>query len=51
VVRDGQVVIRKMAYLSPSFDHRIVDGAVGAAFTARVKELLEQPESLLLELS
>lgn len=50
VVRDGQIVIRKMMYLSPSFDHRIIDGAVGARFVAALKRLLENPESLLLEL-
>jgi 2-oxoisovalerate dehydrogenase E2 component (dihydrolipoyl transacylase) len=43
VVRDGQVVVRPMAYLSPSFDHRVVDGAVGARFTSRLKQLLEEP--------
>jgi len=50
VVRDGQVVVRKMFYLSPSFDHRVIDGAVGARFVAALKALLEAPESLLLEL-
>lgn len=50
VVRDGQVVVRKMFYLSPSFDHRIIDGAVAARFVAALKALLESPESLLLEL-
>ena len=47
---DGQVVIRKMMYLSPSFDHRIIDGAVGARFVSALKEILEAPESLLLDL-
>ena len=51
VVRDGEVVVRKMMYLSPSFDHRIIDGAVGARFTAALKAVLENPERLLLELS
>lgn len=50
VVVDGQVVVRKMFYVSPSFDHRIIDGAVGARFVAALKEVLETPESLLLEL-
>ena len=50
VVRDGEVVVRKMMYLSPSFDHRIIDGAVGARFVAALKAVLENPESLLLEL-
>jgi pyruvate/2-oxoglutarate dehydrogenase complex dihydrolipoamide acyltransferase (E2) component len=47
---DGQVVIRKMMYLSPSFDHRIIDGAVGARFVSALKAVLEAPEQLLLEL-
>jgi pyruvate dehydrogenase E2 component (dihydrolipoamide acetyltransferase) len=51
VVRNGQIVIRKMMMLSPSFDHRIIDGAVGARFTAALKAVLEEPESLLLELA
>jgi pyruvate dehydrogenase E2 component (dihydrolipoamide acetyltransferase) len=51
VVIDGEITIRKMFYLSPSFDHRIIDGAVGARFTAALTAILEEPESLLLELS
>jgi len=51
VVVDGEIVVRKMFYLSPSFDHRIIDGAVGARFVAALKATLECPESLLLELS
>lgn len=47
---DGQVVIRKMFYLSPSFDHRVIDGAVGARFVSALKALLESPEQLMLEL-
>jgi pyruvate/2-oxoglutarate dehydrogenase complex dihydrolipoamide acyltransferase (E2) component len=50
VVRDGQVVIRKMLYLSSSFDHRILDGAVAARWTTALKDILEQPESMLLEM-
>jgi pyruvate dehydrogenase E2 component (dihydrolipoamide acetyltransferase) len=50
VVRDGQVVVRRMLYLSSSFDHRIIDGAVAARFTTALKQRLEQPESLLLEM-
>ncbi len=51
VVRDGEIVVRKMMYLSPSFDHRVIDGAVGARFVAALKQLLENPERLLLELA
>jgi pyruvate/2-oxoglutarate dehydrogenase complex dihydrolipoamide acyltransferase (E2) component len=51
VVRDGQIVARQMLYLSPAFDHRIIDGAVAARFVARLKELLEDPACLLVELT
>jgi pyruvate dehydrogenase E2 component (dihydrolipoamide acetyltransferase) len=47
---DGAVVIRKMMYLSPSFDHRVIDGAVAARFVSALKAVLEQPTQLLLEL-
>ncbi len=51
VVRGGEIVVRPMMYLSPSFDHRIVDGAVGARFVAALKDVLENPHKLLMELS
>ena len=50
MVIDGQIVARKMMYLSPSFDHRVIDGAVAARFVSALKIILEQPQSLLLEL-
>lgn len=49
VVVEGQIVIRPMMYLALSYDHRIVDGSEAVRFLVRVKELLEDPESLLLE--
>jgi len=49
MVVDGEIVARKMMYLSPSFDHRIIDGAVAARFVSEVKSLLETPKRLLLE--
>jgi pyruvate dehydrogenase E2 component (dihydrolipoamide acetyltransferase) len=49
VVIDGEIVVRKMTYLSPSFDHRVIDGAVGAQFVAALKKLIENPGELLLE--
>ena len=49
VVVDGQIAIRPMMYLALSYDHRIVDGSEAVRFLVRVKELLEDPESLLLE--
>ncbi len=51
VVRDGQIVIGDVMLLSLSFDHRIVDGHVGAAFALEVIAYLERPEALLLELA
>ena len=51
VVRNGQIVIRPMMFLSPSFDHRVIDGATGARFVAALKDVIEHPEKLLLELA
>jgi 2-oxoglutarate dehydrogenase E2 component (dihydrolipoamide succinyltransferase) len=45
----GQVVIRPMMYVALSYDHRIVDGNEAVRFLVRIKELVEDPESLLLE--
>jgi 2-oxoglutarate dehydrogenase E2 component (dihydrolipoamide succinyltransferase) len=45
----GQVVIRPMMYVALSYDHRIVDGSEAVRFLVKVKELLEDPETLLLE--
>ncbi len=49
MVINGEIVARKMMYLSPSFDHRVIDGAVGARFIAALKDILETPEVLLVE--
>lgn len=49
VVRSGQIVIRKMAYLALSFDHRLIDGGMATRFTARVIELLSNPTQLMME--
>jgi 2-oxoglutarate dehydrogenase E2 component (dihydrolipoamide succinyltransferase) len=49
VARDGEVVIRPMMYLALSYDHRIVDGSEAVRFLVRVKELIEDPTTLLLE--
>jgi 2-oxoglutarate dehydrogenase E2 component (dihydrolipoamide succinyltransferase) len=46
----GQAVIRPMMYLALSYDHRLVDGAEAVRFLVRVKECIEAPERLLLEL-
>ena len=49
VALNGQVVIRPMMYVALSYDHRIVDGREAVQFLVRVKELVEDPEALLLE--
>ena len=48
VVRNDQVVIRDMMYISCSFDHRVIDGHVGAAFVASVRNYLEHPAMLFV---
>ncbi len=50
VVVGGQVVIRPMMYLALSYDHRIVDGKEAVTFLVRVKESLEDPQRLVLDL-
>ncbi|MGE4132899.1 MAG: 2-oxoglutarate dehydrogenase complex dihydrolipoyllysine-residue succinyltransferase [Bdellovibrionales bacterium] len=46
----GQVVIRPMMYVALSYDHRIIDGAESVSFLVRVKECIEDPSRLLLEI-
>ena len=49
VVVDDQIVIRPMMYLALSYDHRLIDGREAVSFLVRVKECVENPERLLLE--
>ncbi|MBX6353045.1 MAG: 2-oxoglutarate dehydrogenase complex dihydrolipoyllysine-residue succinyltransferase [Thermoflavifilum sp.] len=49
VAINGEVVIRPMMYIALTYDHRIIDGAEAVSFLVKVKELIEDPESLLLE--
>jgi len=49
IALSGQVVIRPMMYVALSYDHRIVDGNEAVRFLVRIKELVEDPETLLLE--
>jgi 2-oxoglutarate dehydrogenase E2 component (dihydrolipoamide succinyltransferase) len=49
VARDGQVVIRPMMYVALTYDHRIVDGREAVTFLKRIKESLEDPARILLE--
>ena len=50
VVRDGQIVARPMMYLALSYDHRLVDGREAVTFLVRVKEAIEDPTRLLIDL-
>lgn len=50
VAIDGEVVIRPMMYLALSYDHRLIDGQTAVSFLVKMKELLEDPASLFLEL-
>ena len=49
VVRDGQIVIRPIMYLALTYDHRIIDGREGVQFLVRIKEGLEDPARLFVE--
>ena len=50
VARDGQVVIRPMMYLALSYDHRLIDGREAVTFLVRMKETIEDPTRLLIDL-
>ncbi|MCK5916936.1 MAG: dihydrolipoyllysine-residue succinyltransferase [Cocleimonas sp.] len=50
VAINGEVVIRPMMYLALSYDHRLIDGKTAVSFLVKIKELLEDPASLFLEL-
>ena len=50
VARDGQVVIRPMMYLALSYDHRLIDGREAVTFLVRMKEAIEDPTRLLIDL-
>jgi 2-oxoglutarate dehydrogenase E2 component (dihydrolipoamide succinyltransferase) len=49
VVRDGQIVIRPMMYLALSYDHRLIDGREAVQFLVRIKDCIEAPERMLLD--
>jgi 2-oxoglutarate dehydrogenase E2 component (dihydrolipoamide succinyltransferase) len=49
IALDGEVVIKPMMYVALSYDHRIVDGREAVQFLVKIKELVEDPETLLLE--
>ena len=50
VVENGQIVIRPMMYVALSYDHRLIDGKDSVTFLVKIKELLEDPARLLLEI-
>lgn len=50
IVEEGQIVIRPMMYLAFSYDHRLIDGAESVRFLVTIKELIEDPARLLLEI-
>ena len=47
---DDQIVVRPMMYVALSYDHRVIDGREAIGFLARVKDYIEEPDRLLLEL-
>jgi 2-oxoglutarate dehydrogenase E2 component (dihydrolipoamide succinyltransferase) len=49
VARNGQVVIRPMMYVALSYDHRVIDGQQAVLFLVRVKELMEDPATMLID--
>jgi 2-oxoglutarate dehydrogenase E2 component (dihydrolipoamide succinyltransferase) len=50
VVRDGQIVARPMMYVALTYDHRIVDGREAVTFLKRIKDVIENPERIFLEI-
>ena len=50
VVVNGEIVVRSMMYLALSYDHRVIDGSTSVTFLVKVKDLIEDPTSLLLDL-
>jgi 2-oxoglutarate dehydrogenase E2 component (dihydrolipoamide succinyltransferase) len=50
VVRDGQIVARPIMYLALSYDHRLVDGKEAVTFLVQLKEAIEDPKRLVLDL-
>ncbi|RYE73415.1 MAG: dihydrolipoamide succinyltransferase, partial [Hyphomicrobiales bacterium] len=50
VVRDGQIVIRPMMYLALSYDHRLIDGREAVTFLVALKNAIEDPTRLLIDL-
>jgi len=49
VVVDDEIMIRPMMYVALSYDHRIVDGREAVTFLVRIKECIENPERIMME--
>jgi 2-oxoglutarate dehydrogenase E2 component (dihydrolipoamide succinyltransferase) len=50
IVVNKQVVIRPMMYMALSYDHRVVDGKTAVTFLRRIKEFMENPERIMMEI-
>ena len=50
MVKDGNVIIRPIMYLALSYDHRLIDGKEAVSFLKTIKECLEEPRRLFLDL-
>jgi len=50
VVLDGQIVIRPMMYVALTYDHRMVDGRQAVTFLVRIKEFIEEPDRIMIEI-
>ena len=50
VMADGSIEARPMMYLALSYDHRIIDGREAVSFLVRIKDAIEDPQRLLLEI-
>jgi len=50
VAEDGEVVVRPMMYVALTYDHRVIDGRESVMFLKRIKETIEEPSRLLLEI-
>ncbi|WP_333825252.1 2-oxoglutarate dehydrogenase complex dihydrolipoyllysine-residue succinyltransferase [Pinisolibacter sp.] len=50
VVRNGQIVVRPMMYMALSYDHRIIDGKEAVTFLVRIKEMMEDPQRLVMDI-
>ena len=50
VVSDGEIVVRPMMYVALTYDHRIVDGRQAVTFLVRIKEFIEEPDRIMIEI-